>query len=178
MVKQNALRTPETDTDADEWLSALFDGELNGDASKRAVARIGKDADSIRRWSEYSLIGDVMRGCPTGKPDLSARIRAALAEEPTVLAPMPPAPDAYRPYYWAAAAAAAAAIAWTVLSVSPQAGGEPALPVAVNGHPDAAAPASNSEVQAYLAAHQDYAYAVSGDPEMRFTKVSLVGDGR
>jgi len=124
------------------------------------------------------LIGDVMRGCRVGKPDLNDRIRAALAEEPTVLAPMPVAADANRPYYWMAAAAAVAAITWSVLSVSPQGTTEPILPVAANSEPVPGGSASNDNVTAYLAAHQDYAYAVSGDPEMRFTKVSLVGDGR
>jgi hypothetical protein len=35
-----------------------------------------------------------------------------------------------------------------------------------------------SQVMPYLAAHQDYAYAVVSEPEMRFTRVSLQGDGR
>lgn len=175
MDKLNTLPTP--DSHADEWMSALFDGELDVDESRRALGRIGKDGDAARLWSEYSLIGDVMRGCQVERPELGTRIRAALAEEPTILAPMPAAPVANRPYYWMAAAAAVAAIAWSVLSVSPESGGL-AIPVAANSESGMGDAASNGEVQAFLVAHQDYAYAVVGEPEMNFTRVSLVGAGQ
>lgn len=175
MDKLNAVRTSEAG--ADDWVSALVDGEMTADESRRAVIRMGKDAEALRLWSEYSLIGDVMRGCDVGRSDLGARVRAALAEEPTVLAPMAAVPEAKRTYYWMAAAAAVAAITWGVLSVAPQPGSEPALPVAAN-EPASGDTASNSEVAAYLDAHQDYAYAVVGEPEMRYTQVSLAGDGR
>lgn len=171
----NASRAPEPVVD--DWVSALLDGELTPDESRRAIGRMGKDDEAVRLWAEYNLIGDAMRGCAVGGSDLGARIRAALAEEPTVLAPMPALPDPRRPYYWMAAAAAVAAITWGVLSVSPQPGGEPALPVAANEPADGNA-AANGEVMAYLVAHQDYAYAVVGEPEMRFTQVSLAGEGR
>ncbi|MDD4880530.1 MAG: sigma-E factor negative regulatory protein [Gallionellaceae bacterium] len=176
MDKLNAQRLP--DTDAEEWLSALFDGELDPDESKRGIVRAGKEADAARLWAEYSLIGDVMRGCRVERPGLNARILAALAEEPTVLAPMPAEPVHHRPYYLMAAAAAVAAIAWTVIYVSPQGGGEPAVTVAANDVPATVALASNNDAQPYLAAHQDYAYAVAGEPEMRFTQVSLAGGGQ
>lgn len=175
MSELNALRKPEAD--ADDWLSALFDGELDDEASRHAVSRLGKDAAADRRWSEYSLIGEALRGGALERPDLTARIRAALAEEPTVLAPLPARADHHRPYYLMAAAAAVAAIAWGVLSLAPE-GNAPAVPVAMNTAPAGILPAANDEAQPYLAAHQDYAYAVAGDPEMRFTQVSLAGGGR
>lgn len=176
MDKLNAQRQP--DPDAEEWLSALFDGELGPEESKRGIVRAGKDDEVARRWSEYSLVGDVMRGCQVGRSDLNARIRAALAEEPTVLAPMPARQDGHHPYYWMAAAAAVAAITWTVLNVSPLGGGEPAMTVAANDVQANLAQVSNNEAQPYLSAHQDYAYAVSGEPEMSFTRVSLAGEAR
>lgn len=175
MTESNAVRKPEPDADA--WLSALYDGELEGDAAKHAHARLGREPDAANRWAEYSLIGDALRGCQAGSADFRQRVRAALADEPTVLAPMPAAPPAHRPYYWAAAAAAVAAIAWSVLSVAPQAGIEHGVPVAAND-PAGGAVAPSDEVRAYLAAHQDYAYAVVGDPEMQFTSVSLAGERR
>lgn len=176
MTDLNAVRRPEPDAEA--WLSALYDGELEGAESKHLLARLGKDADAARRWSEYSLIGDAMRGCRVGQDELGQRIRAALADEPTVLAPMPAAESAQRPYYWAAAAAAVAVIAWGVLSLSPQGGREPAFPVAANDAKAHGQAASSEAVSAYLAAHQDYAYAVVGEPEMSVTKVSLAGENR
>lgn len=171
MNELHALRKP--DADSDDWLSALHDGELEAEAAQRALARLGQDAGAQARWSEYSLIGDLMRGCTPGRPDFADRVRAALAEEPTVLAPLPAAVDR-RPYYYAAAAAAVAAIAWGVLSTTPLSGDTPALPVAANDVP--ASP--HDELRPYLAAHQDYAYAVAGDTDMRFTQVSLAGGGR
>lgn len=173
MGKQDALQASPAESEA--WLSALLDGELDGEEARRAIARLGEDAGAARRWSEYSLIGDAMRGCLADSASLDARIRAALAEEPTVLAPVPASPPSHRPYYWLAAAASVAAIAWGVLHVSPRGGDAPAVPVAAN---EPAAPAPASEVQAYLAAHQDYAYAVASEPEMRLTRVSLAGEAR
>lgn len=176
MDKHNALHAPQTESEA--WLSALLDGELDDEEARPAVARLGQDAEAARRWSEYSLIGDAMRGCLADSARLDARIRAALAEEPTVLAPMPASPPSHRTYYWLAAAASVAAIAWGVLSVSPHGGEAPVVPVAANSEPVEPGPAPGSEVQAYLAAHQDYAYAVASEPEMRLTRVSLAGEAR
>jgi hypothetical protein len=119
-----------------------------------------------------------MRGCLTERPDLGRRIRAALADEPTVLAPAPAAAAPVRTYYWMAAAAAVAAISWGVLSMSPETGSGAGLPVAANTEPGGASPVETGAVMSYLAAHQDYAYAVAGAPEMRFTNVSLAGEGR
>ncbi|MFZ5483928.1 MAG: sigma-E factor negative regulatory protein [Pseudomonadota bacterium] len=154
----------------DDRISALFDGELGDDEAKRTLGRFA-DAES-QAWAEYSLIGDVLRGCHSNRPDLGSRIRAALADEPTVLAPVPvkvaPAP---RQVYWMAAAAAVTAIAWTVLSLAPPVETNAPVPVAAAGIP--VAQAANSAVQAYLDAHQDYAYAVVAEPDMRYSQVSL-----
>ena len=179
MGKLNALQKPDFETSADDWVSALFDGELDAAESKQSLGRIGKEMDAARLWSEYSLIGDALRGCHGGQHDFDARIRAALAEEPTILAPMPMAPDVQRPYYWMAAAVAVAAIAWGVISESPQPSGIQSIPVAANSSELAGvSPASNDDVQPYLAAHQDYAFAVVDEPEMHYTRVSLAGDAR
>jgi sigma-E factor negative regulatory protein RseA len=181
MSELNALSKPESvenerpEAAENEWLSALFDGELSDEETRRLIS--GDDDAAARRWSEYSLIGDVLRGNTAGRPDFGARMHAALAAEPTVLAPKPLAPAANRPYYWMAAAAAVAAIAWSVVSVAPQSGGEVAIPVAAYSPlpPDQT---DASAVQAYMAAHQDYAYTVGAEPEMSFTRVSLTEDAR
>lgn len=175
----NLQTVRKSETDSDEWLSALFDGELGPDESRRELARIGQDAEASRLWSEYSLIGDVMRGCEASPSGFTDRFSAVLAEEPTVLAPMPAARPSPRTYYWMAAAAAVAAITWGVISVAPEPGGAPAIPVAANEQPAMeAAMVSDGEVQALLAAHQDYAYAMVADPEMRYTRVSYQMEGR
>jgi sigma-E factor negative regulatory protein RseA len=178
MTDLNAVRrnAPEADIHPDDWLSALYDGELDDEVSKQRLLSLGKETEAARRWSEYSLIGDVLRGCPIGQDGLGKRISAALAEEPTVLAPMPAAASAPRRYYWAAAAATVAVMAWGVLSLSP--GGEPAYPVAASDSVAHGQATSMEGVNAYLAAHQDYAYAVSGESDMHVVKVSLVGANR
>lgn len=195
MDKLNVLKSAETgmktaaesrlDDGAEAWLSALFDGELETDEADRALGRLGRDAAASRVWAEYSLIGDAMRGCGHDSASLGARCRAALASEPTILAPVSAAKGRRQPYYWLAAAAAVTAITWSVWQVAPNPGPDlpatagTALPGAV---PAGAVLAANelmpSHVMPYLAAHQDFAYAVVSEPEMRFTQVSLQGDGR
>src|SRR5512135_2833596 len=158
---QSALRIEAVE--ADEWLSALLDGELDDDEAGRTIARLGKDAQAMQAWSEYSLIGDAMRGCVMDRPGLDQRIKAALAAEPTILAPVVKAN--HRPVYWAAAAVAVVAITWTVLSVGPA---NQAVPVAGNGVttlPQAAVQElASNDLAPYLAAHQDYAFTVAGEP--------------
>lgn len=167
---------PDADMDREAWLSALIDGELEEDEAVRSIDRLGRDTDAARRWREYSLIGDAMRGLSGDQPGLEARIKAAIAAEPTVLAPV--AHSHRQPAYWAAAAAAVVAITWTVLSVAPV-GQEGGVPVASNNAVTAqATQAAAREVAAndvapYLAAHQDYAFAVAGEPDMNITPVSM-----
>ncbi|MGH8084185.1 MAG: RseA family anti-sigma factor [Lysobacter sp.] len=74
--------TPHHDADR-ETLSALFDGELDGDAARFAVKRLDHDPqwrDACGRWQ---LAGDALRGhatavAPTGFAD---RVSVALADE-------------------------------------------------------------------------------------------------
>lgn len=173
MNKLNAVTNP--DTRPEEWVSALLDGELEADESRQAISSLGKDALASRRWAEYSLIGDVMRGCATDATGLHARVRVALADEPTILAPLPAAKPDHQPFYWMAAAAAVAAITWGVLSVTPQTG--QVAPMAANAGPTATPVAAN-DVMPLLAAHQDYAYAVVSDPDMKFTPIAASEGGR
>ena len=66
-----------------ETLSALFDGELRGDAARFALKRLDHDrawSESVSRWQ---LAGDVLRGrgdaaAPAG---FAARVGSALAAE-------------------------------------------------------------------------------------------------
>lgn len=161
----------------DSRVSALFDDRI--EAAERATLKDWIDApDTVRRWREYALIGDALRGDahPTGQ--FMARLEARLAAEPTVLAPLRPAAPRLRQVYWLAAAAAVAAIAWTVLSAAPDTPGT--LPMArapgsgeivpVGLGPEAIEP----DFMLYLAAHQDFAHAIILPPsDMRYTPVSF-----
>lgn len=76
-----------------ENLSALVDGELVGEASARACGQWRDDGQARAAWHAYALIGDVLRS-----DDLASdaghdcafltRLRARLADEPVVLAPV------------------------------------------------------------------------------------------
>jgi sigma-E factor negative regulatory protein RseA len=104
-----------------ERLSALVDGELDGDEVGRACAHWRDDGAARSTWHAYHLIGDVLRS-----DDLAAdasrdsaflvALRGRLASEPVVLAPAPlAAPAAIAPRgqrrAWMAPVAAAAGFA-------------------------------------------------------------------
>lgn len=154
---------PIPDTENADWLSALLDGEAEDGGED--IGRIARD-DALRaRWSEYCLIGDAMRGMarPTGQA--AARVRAALHDEPTVLAPA--RRPRQQPMLWLAVAATVAAVTWMAMRAEPT--GVP--PMQMAGQPEAV------DVVPYLAAHQDYAQALTSSHEMRFTQVALASPG-
>jgi len=152
---------------AREELSALLDGELDDPAAGRVARSLAQDPSARGVWSEYCLIGDALRGELQVQRKLVNGLRAALDDEPTVLAPLP-ASARTRPAVWLAAAAAVGGISWALWDAVPQDPG--AVPMARLESP-AAIP--QELVTPYLAAHQDYAQAVISPPEMRFTPVTL-----
>jgi sigma-E factor negative regulatory protein RseA len=91
---------PPERTRARETLSALMDGECDHDGVLGACRSWRGDADARAQWHAYHLIGDVLRSddlAGTGTADAAflQSVRARLASEPVVLAPMPksePAP--------------------------------------------------------------------------------------
>jgi sigma-E factor negative regulatory protein RseA len=89
----SALRKPDTlphsqDADHDrQQLSAALDGEAARAETEACVAALKRDDALRRNWSEYHLIGDLMRGTAPATDDFMARFSAQLAAEPTVLAP-------------------------------------------------------------------------------------------
>jgi sigma-E factor negative regulatory protein RseA len=68
-----------------ETLSNWSDGELDREHAHQLPLQLKLDADLHGKWDCYHLIGDALRG--VYGPDLSAKIRARLDAEPTVLAP-------------------------------------------------------------------------------------------
>lgn len=71
-----------------EQLSALLDGELDTHEQDRTVSRLLDDDAAMGKFGRYQLVGDMVRGesrvLATG---ISRSVSAALADEPTVLAP-------------------------------------------------------------------------------------------
>lgn len=163
MTKASTQQMPRQDEDDD--LSALFDGELGAERARLALRTLGSSPRWRERYDTYCAIGDALRGthAPAGGADLTARVMAALEQEPTVLAPMR-GPRDRRASLWLAAAAVGA-ITWGLWSQLPEP--HTAVPLAANdAHPPV-------DVQPYLAAHQDFAQAVISPAEMNFTQVSL-----
>lgn len=161
-----------------EWLSALLDGEIDDAEVDRALKRLSQDQTLTRRWSEYCLIGDALRGEALVQPGLDRRLRTALAAEPTLLAPLRRERHSRqytRPVAWTAAAAAVAAVTWTIWTALP----EHTAPAQMAARPEAVM-IQASQVMPYLDAHQDFSQGVVAQPEMRFSPVTLVGleDGR
>lgn len=73
---------PHPDTDL-ETCSALFDGELQGDAARFALKRLGHDARWRQACGNWQLLGDVLRGQATAVAphDFADRVAAAIAVE-------------------------------------------------------------------------------------------------
>ena len=92
-----------------ENLSALFDGELHGDASRFAHKRLAQDVQWRRACGTWQLAGDVLRGHATAAApaDFADRVQRALAHESAAAMS---APSSSR-RGWAGGAALAASVA-------------------------------------------------------------------
>lgn len=106
-----------------ENISRLMDGELDEADFDRCCAEL-KSQDAMAVWMSYHVIGDHLRGTPAAHARgtaFAARMSAALAAEPTVLAPPPPRARGAQPatFAWAVAASLAAitVVGWTAFSM-------------------------------------------------------------
>ena len=84
----------EVNTVALERLSALVDGEIDGDAAAQACTHWRENGSSRSSWHAYQLIGDVLRSDdlatdPARDAAFLVALRLRLADEPVVLAPQP-----------------------------------------------------------------------------------------
>lgn len=108
-----------------ETLSALFDGELQGDAARFAMKRLGHDPQWRQAFGNWQLLGDALRGqassvAPGG---FAARVAAAVSAEPVHaaapaagVAAMPAGSVARRK--WIGGAALAASVAMVAMFVA------------------------------------------------------------
>jgi sigma-E factor negative regulatory protein RseA len=167
--------------DSQQNLSALMDGELDGERAGREIFRLKTDAPARQAWDAYHLIGDAMRGnarSPTSVSTFGLRFSELLAQEPTVLAPVtnlakvgrghdigapvPRVPRKLQSYALSAAAsvAAVAVVGWAALNLLQQdapvipAGGLATAPAAIQPPRSAPMPplAAAPQVQAVPAA--------------------------
>jgi sigma-E factor negative regulatory protein RseA len=137
-------------------ISALMDGELFEDESDSLLGRVKRDSATRDDWEVYHLIGDVLRQPEHIHCGLSAKVRARMQEEPTVLAPRGrTAKHKIHTMAWSAAASLAAVgvVAWMSMQITPETSPQLAL------QQTALRPASagiKNKTNEYLMAHQEF----------------------
>ena len=140
-----------------QQISALMDGELFDDDAEALLDVMKRHPDADEDWQTYHLIGDILRQPDQAHADISAKMRARLQAEPTVLAPR--ASTRQQKARWFALSAAASVlavgvVAWMSVQISP----ETAPQLAAQQQEIGARPASYSVeggVDDYLMAHQE-----------------------
>jgi sigma-E factor negative regulatory protein RseA len=160
LLKTDSLsQTEQADDDCHQMMSAVLDGETPRAETEACITALKRDGQLRRSWSDYHLIGDLMRGEAPAQDGFMARFTAQLAAEPTVLAP--------RRSVWpqrVAVASFASLAVWGAISLTRMMADEPAvLPMATTpgGFQQASLssePASEDARYApYLVAHQEFA---------------------
>lgn len=182
----NGLAGGPVDQGADrrERLSALADGQLQGDELSAAFAYAAEDEEGAKTWQLYHLVGDVLRSADLAQPAnpaFMARLREQLAQEALPERPQVPVPVAVvaaglpeaanaSVFRWKmvagfASLAAVAAMGWNALghlqeeSAGPQLAAAPAtapVQVAATGNPDTQVMIRDPRLDELLAAHKQY----------------------
>ena len=70
-----------------EQISALADDEIVLEDALHLMATMQPNSHGIEAWSQYHLIGDVMRGVNALSPNFKQNLMAKIDLEPTVLSP-------------------------------------------------------------------------------------------
>jgi sigma-E factor negative regulatory protein RseA len=149
-------------------ISALMDGELDERAAAQALEALARDGEALDIWRTYHLISDALGRSRMLSGGFSARVAAALAQEPTVLAP--PRRRAAEPRRWVALAAGVAAVSlvgWLGFAPQQSAVGPVATAPGSNSNPSVAKKPGPAVVPLpsgtddYLLAHQGFSPRVS-----------------
>lgn len=142
-----------------EKISAMMDSEADGQDAHQAMLRLNDTGDARATWATYHLIGDVMRGDVLPGFDVSQRVAAAIAQEPTVLAPQ--RSSRARPLTYALSAAASVAaiavVGWMAFStgnVMSPAVDVARAPAVVQPEARLVSSPSDGQMNEYLLAHQ------------------------
>ena len=159
LLKTDTLPQPEQAEDSLRLLlSAALDGETARAETEDCITALKRDGDLRQNWSDYHLIGDLMRGEVPAQEGFMARFSARLAAEPTVLAP--------RRRVWpqrVAVASFASLAVWGAISLTRMMSDESAtLPTAMApGFQQASLSSESASEDArftpYLVAHQEFA---------------------
>ncbi|HKU47516.1 MAG TPA: sigma-E factor negative regulatory protein [Burkholderiales bacterium] len=148
-----------------ENVSALMDGELEGQAADSAIQTLRGEGEALESWRTYHLISDAMRDTRLLSAGFAARVAERLANEPTVIAPANLRRTPAKRVALAAAASVAGVglVGWLAFAPQPQAPESlaqsepqaPAIAVTVSTIP---LPSATND---YLLAHQGFSPRVS-----------------
>lgn len=162
-------------------ISALMDGELESHERAEALRALRRSSELRGDWCDYHLVGAALRGERGLELDVTARVMAALEQEPTVLAPRPRTADWRRPALaLAASAAGVAVVGWLAVQPADDASRRPAANMArLEARPAATVqPAATPRLQEYLVAHQAYAPAGAAVGARNIRTVAVSGERR
>ena len=170
--KSDSLHLAEVDDEHRLMLSSAMDGEAKRSDTASCVGALKHDEALRQSWSEYHLIGDLMRGAASTSDDFMSRFSAQLATEPTVLAP--------RRNIWpqrVVVASFASLAVWGAVSVTGMMADTPgqAPMAAMTGVQQVALESdtvsTETRLAPYLVAHQEFAPMAVASPYQRAVEV-------
>jgi sigma-E factor negative regulatory protein RseA len=144
-------------------ISALMDGEVDERSAAQTIEALARDAEAVRTWRTYHLIGDAMRGGMLLSERFTERVAQRLAAEPTVLAPRRMRSESPRVFTLSALAASVAAVAfvgWMAFAPQPQLAPPPVAQIQNAAEKPVLVPLPTA-ANDYLLAHQGFSPRVS-----------------